>query len=274
MITLSAPPIPGKNQLAATMVDFSARIDPSKGAVRQGRASHAKLTPVPRETVQDRVYMELRKALIYGVFEPGQVLIIQDLAASLATSTMPVREALSRLISEQALETMPNRSIRVPLVDIMRLDDLLRARIVIEGTALELATPRLQDHEIEQLKVLIGDYDRAMSNRKEILIDFELELNRSFHFLIYQAAGSSVLIPIIESLWLQSGPYVRAAALAFDPGGEISSQHYHAQIIKALEARDVAAAKQALATDISRAFDLLRRPHPVRTDVLSKEANA
>jgi len=217
-----------------------------------------KLTPVPRQTVQDRVYLELRKALIYGLFNPGQVLTIQDLATSLETSTMPVREALSRLISEQALEAMPNRSVRVPLVDAKRLDDLLRARIVIEGAALESAAPRLGRREIAELKTLIGDYDSAMTTRAAMAIESELEINKAFHFLIYQASGSTVLIPIIESLWLQSGPYIRAAALAFDPRSEISAPHYHAEIVAALEARNVAAARAALATDIGRAFDLLR----------------
>jgi len=258
MITLSMRPMTGNSELAATMVDFSALGGSGRQAARPSRPAHAKLTPVPRETVQDRVYLELRKALIYGVFEPGQILTIQDLAASLETSTMPVREALSRLISEQALEAMANRSVRVPPVDMRRLDDLLRARIVIEGTALELAAPRLDPRTVESLKALIRDYDRSMAGRREVVIDFELEINKSFHFLIYQASGSSVLIPIIESLWLQSGPYVRAAALAFDPTGEMSSQHYHAGILAALEAGDVPAARAALATDISRAFDLLR----------------
>ena len=65
----------------------------------------------------------------------------------LATSTMPVREALSRLVTENALEALPNRSTRIPPITPMRMDDLLRARILIEGEAIALAaalaTPRL-----------------------------------------------------------------------------------------------------------------------------------
>ncbi len=221
-------------------------------------APHTKLNPVVRETVQDRVYKELRQALIYGLFDPGQVLIIQDLAASLQVSTMPVRDALSRLISEQALEALPNRSVRVPPIDLKRLDDLLQARIVIEGAALELAVARISDAEIEELQPLIGRYDEAIARRDSYPIEQELELNKRFHFQIYQHSGSDVLFPIIESLWLQSGPYVRAAVLKFDPASEISALHYHRDILTAMKVRDVAAAKQALASDISRAFDLLR----------------
>ena len=64
---------------------------------------------------------------------PAQMLRIQDLAETLQTSTMPVREALGRLVSEQALEALPNRTVRVPVITRERLDDLARARCLIEG---------------------------------------------------------------------------------------------------------------------------------------------
>lgn len=238
------------------MAEFSKMGEFSGGAAEASPS--VRLTPVARDTVHDRVYRQLREALIYGLFAPGQVLLIQELAASLGTSTMPVRDALSRLISEQALEALPNRSVRVPLIDQRRLDDLLHARIVIEGAALELAVQRATDAEIGELPPLIGRYDEAMTNREAYPIEEELELNKRFHFRIYQLSGSDVLFPIIESLWLQSGPYVRAAVLKFDPMSEISALHYHREILAAMEARDVAAAKRALELDIGRAFALLR----------------
>ena len=52
------------------------------------------LSPVGRETLHDRVYAELRRSLIHGMFDAGDMLRIQDLAETLQTSTMPVREAL------------------------------------------------------------------------------------------------------------------------------------------------------------------------------------
>lgn len=220
------------------------------------------LAPVARQTVQERVYQELRKALIYGSFAPGQVLGIQDLADRLGTSTMPVRDALSRLISEQALEAMANRSVRVPPIEPKRLDDLLQARIVIEGAALELAAPRIDANGFAALRASIRDYDQATARRGGVTIETELEANRAFHFRIYRASDSQVLLPIIESLWLQSGPVVRAAVLAFDPASAVSGPHYHEEIVTALEAGEVARARGALAADIGRAFDLLRGGSP------------
>lgn len=227
--------------------------------VHAGPALAVHLAPVKRETVQDRVYRELRRALIHGRFNPGDALTIQGLATTLATSTMPVREALSRLISERALEALPNRSVRVPPVDAERLEDLLRARIVIEGAALEMAAARLESGDFARLRAFIAAHDAEKSS-DAAAIERQLEANQGFHFLIYAASGSTVFIPIIESLWLQSGPYIRAAAMAFNPRADVSASHYHGEIVAALEKRNAAAARAALAKDISRAFALLRAP--------------
>lgn len=225
---------------------------------RIGGSGPVPLAPVSRETVQERVYRDLRHALVNGAFEPGQVLTILDLAATFATSTMPVRDALARLISEQALEALPNRSVRVPLITARRLDDLLQARTLVEGAAIELAAPRLGAEDFAALRRSIRDYDAAFSTRSEGPIEAELAANRDFHLSLYRASGSAVLLPIIESLWLQSGPVVRAAVMAFDPERDLAGTEYHSRIVDALEAGDVTAAKAALALDIGRAFDLLR----------------
>jgi len=89
-----------------------------------GTARRRPLSPISRETLHDRVYAELRRSLIHGAFATGEMLRIQELAERLQTSTMPVREALARLVSEQALEALPNRSVRVPVITRERLEDL------------------------------------------------------------------------------------------------------------------------------------------------------
>jgi DNA-binding GntR family transcriptional regulator len=220
-------------------------------------ASALGFTPIARESMQTQVYRELRRALMHGRFAPGQVLTIVDLAKSLNVSTMPVRDALSRLVSEQALEALPSRSVRVPLIDVPRLEDLKRARILIEGEALALAVPRVTDAAIAEARRTIRAYDEAIAARGHFAIEKELDANQAFHLSLYEQSGSTILIPIIESLWLQSGPVIRSAMQAFDPTSKISGPHYHAEIVEALVARDVEAARRALALDISRAFDLL-----------------
>lgn len=225
---------------------------------KSGDLAAVQLAPVGRETVQDRVYTELRRALIGGLFEPGQVLTIRGLADALATSTMPVREAVGRLITEKALEALPNRSVRVPPITLERMDDLLRTRILIEGEAIALAAGRMTPRLIALIEGMLHEWDemRALKQKKDV--DREVTLNQSFHFEIYRACGSAVLIPMIESLWLQSGPCIRVAIYAFSDAGEVDTAHYHRSIVTALAAHDPHAAREALVADISRPFAFLR----------------
>ena len=225
-------------------------------AANAGRA--ARLFPVGRETLHDRVYSALRRSLIHGEFDAGEALRIQDLAESLQTSAMPVREALARLVSEQALEALPNRTVRVPLVTQERLDDLARARCLIEGELTALALPHLKPTDFDRLKALTEACEAAFRSDEADKVHTTSDLNHAFHFHIYQVARSAVLIPIVESLWLQSGPYVRAAARIHDESRDIPAVHHHWALIAALQRGDAAGAGAALNADIMRSFDLVR----------------
>ena len=217
-----------------------------------------KLTPVTRETVNDKVYAELRNSLIQGVFANGETLRIADLAQKFQTSTMPVRDALSRLVSEQALEALPNRSVRVPLITSEALEDLSQARCLIEGQVTLLAMPRLNKDDFETLRALTRQCEAAFAKKGPERIRVAIELNYAFHHHIYRAAGSRVLTPVIESLWLQSGPYVHRAAFLHDEKLDPAGTHHHWELIAALERQDGQAAVAALSRDITRAFNLIR----------------
>ena len=236
--------------------EAAARLGGAGATSTSSLSSLSAIEPVERRTVQSRVYQQLRRSLIEGQFDAGEVLRILDLAARLETSTMPVREALGRLVAEQALEALPNRSVRVPLISRERLDDVARARSLVEGEAVRLAAPRLTPEDIERLRKLTIAYDETMVSGGDHA--HRAAYNHAFHFVIYRAAGSKVLLPIIESLWLQSGPFIRASANIYDGMDGLSATHHHWQIVDALMERDSGAAANALQQDIGRAFDLLR----------------
>lgn len=233
-------------------------MDDGKAAGSAQAPGRGGITPVPRETLHDRVYAELRRSLVHGVFVSGEMLRIQDLAEKLRTSTMPVREALARLVSEQALEALPNRSVRVPVITREKLEDLARARVLIEGEVTVRALPNLGAEDFARLRDLTLECEAAFRLRSEDNIRRATELNHAFHDHIYKAAGSQVLLPMIESLWLQSGPYVHAAAFLHDEARDPAGTHHHWELIRALERRDAADAVAALTRDITRAFSLLR----------------
>ena len=216
------------------------------------------LVRIERETVQERVYAALRDRLMRGGFEPGQKLKIGELAAAFGTSAMPVREALNRLAAERAIESMPNRSVRVPALSKDALQDLMETRFAVEGLAVARAALNMTASTLETLRTLI---DAQSETDAEHVSEASAEQNRAFHFAIYRKSGSSVLLPIIESLWLQFGPYLRVASERFD-GREGRGTNFHVEIVDALARGDGDTARAALEADIGRAFDLVMTAQP------------
>jgi DNA-binding GntR family transcriptional regulator len=206
---------------------------------------------IQRETVQQRVYEVLRDQLMRGSFEPGQKLKIAELAGALGTSAMPVRDALNRLLAERAVESLPNRSVRVPTLSKAALQDLREARYAVEGLAVERAAKQMTAATLVKLEGLIKTQSASDADH---VAETSAEQNRAFHFAIYRESTSTVLLPIIESLWLQFGPYLRIASQRF-AGND--GTNFHVQIVDALARADGAAARAALESDIGRAFDLV-----------------
>ena len=76
----------------------------------------AAISAVGRETLNDRVYRELKKSIMSGAFKPGSELKLRSVAEALGTSLMPVRDAMRRLVAERALEMRPSRIITIPVL--------------------------------------------------------------------------------------------------------------------------------------------------------------
>jgi DNA-binding GntR family transcriptional regulator len=211
------------------------------------------LARIERETVQERVYGVLRDQLMRGGFEPGQKLKIAELANLLGTSAMPVREALNRLAAERAIEALPNRSMRVPSLSRDALHDLMETRFAVEGLAVARAATNMDAVTLARLRELITAQSETDA---EHISEASAQQNRAFHFTIYRRSGSTVLLPIIESLWLQFGPYLRVASERFD-GRDGRGIDFHVEMVEALARADGKGARAALESDIGRAFELV-----------------
>lgn len=209
--------------------------------------------PIVRQSVNEAVYQALRNKLMHGEYRAGQVLGIQYLADALGTSTMPVREALRRLVAQQGLEPLPNGTTRVPLITKACLSDIRRARVLIEGTVTEWAGPLLTSSVLDQLEQLAQEITQERRTPKGVASS--LEKNRIFHFTIYAAAQSPVMLAMIESLWLQSGAYLRETRELLH--NEDSSDQLHESTVNALRAGNFAQARQYIQEDVSWIFDRL-----------------
>ncbi len=207
----------------------------------------------PGVTAHARVHAALKEALMNGDFLPGQRLVVRELAAQHHTSPMPVREALRQLVSDGALFDHPNRGVIVPEAGIEIIGDLTRVRSSIEGSAAEWAAATIDAHELEALAG-INSRMQGCTARGDVA-DY-LALNRKFHFTIYRAARSAVLIPVIERLWLRAGPWLNIMRGAATLGLGLD---HHAEIVEALGQGAGPRARRALVADIADAADIMLR---------------
>ncbi len=198
------------------------------------------------EPLNEQVYQRLKWALTVGDYLPGDALSIRSIAAELGTSMMPVREALKRLVSERALKSSANRSFRVDRLAPKRISDLFFVRSCLEGIATELATPLLTTAQIDRLDQLAAQMDDDIDRGD---LHHYLSGNYSFHFTIYAAAGNAELVSVIESLWAQTGPYLREGVTT--TGMTPDWRLMHSRIAEAIRARDSTGARALIERDIN-----------------------
>ncbi len=213
------------------------------------------LEPVETLTLQERVYRELKRLLMTGHFAPGASLTIRGLAESMGTSVMPIREALQRLSADQAIIALPNKSIRVPELNRSDLLEIKDIRMRLEGLAAVMAAENISDQEFDELEAYEAANIRSLAEGDSNGL---FESNLKFHFLIYKAARSAYLLPMIEGLWLKMGPVYNLRATEWSTYREIlgPAREKHVEILAALKRRDSEAAGIAMRQDISAAIDI------------------
>lgn len=209
-----------------------------------------------RGELQDRVAAQLRRGLMIGAFVPGQTITLRMLAKSLGTSLMPVREAINQLVAANALELLPNRSVAVRTMTRTRFAELTRARHALEGIAGELAAVNATPALVRRLGSINRELKEAISRRD---IAGCLENNQAFHFALYEASRSEVLLPLIEALWLQAGPFMYCSLGVANMPWDASA---HVDILAALRERDAAAVRRAIERDIAGTARCLQKYAP------------
>lgn len=204
-------------------------------------------------SLQDATYQRLRQWLTLGRVSPGERLKIKSLATSLGVGEMPVRAALQRLAAEGALTNVPNVGVTVPRLTRTEFDDVLATRLLLEGEAAEQGARRLGVAGRLDAERLSREMAKAITDNK--LGDY-LDANEAFHLLLYRAAGSPLLLELIDTVWMRIGPL--STRLDEDPHVWASMNDAHEDIVAALQRQDTAAVRRGIEKDLFCAGQFLR----------------
>jgi DNA-binding GntR family transcriptional regulator len=193
----------------------------------------------------DMVVALIRELIITGELAAGKQLRQRDLAARFHVSQTPVREAMRRLESEGLVVGDAHRGFTVVEADFGSTEENFQIRAALESLGAALAAPKIDDEGLAKLTRL-NDRMRDLAEDDPTYP----ELNREFHFTLYEYAHSPLLLSLMRLLWqaLHGGPRVTRS--------HAESIKQHEQIINALREGDSEAARKATYEHIMGAVPL------------------
>ena len=213
--------------------------------------SRGVLQPLVRdEGFSERIYGQLRQALMRGRLRPGERLVHRTLAAEFKVSPTPVREAVLRLAAESALIVDQRGLAFVPLLAPEPYEEILSLRLDLEGRAAAAAAknpnPALADE-------FAGIHKRMQKARRAGDENTLLSENENFHFRIIEAANMPVLADLVGNLWVRCGP-----ALRYNIAHEkVEPDHPHLDFIAAVRAGSVEQGRAAMVRDIEKGGEII-----------------
>jgi GntR family transcriptional regulator, vanillate catabolism transcriptional regulator len=190
-----------------------------------------------------RVIVRIREMILHGELVPGQRVREVDLAERLGVSRTPVRESLPILAQEGMLTQLDTRGFVVRAFTPQEIMDAIDVRGVLEGLAARMLAEQGPSRRlIQSLHECLREGDEIFAKRHLVESDEARygEMNKQFHSLIIQGAGSKVIADAIERN--DRIPFAAAHAIAFDNVNlprmydYLNSAHrQHHAIVQALE---------------------------------------
>jgi len=133
------------------------------------------------------VYDVVRKAIMEGVYRPGESVRQEALARQFSVSRVPIREALSRLEAEGLVVLRPRRGYVVKELDHNEIAEIFEMRAVMEEHAAYVATKVRTAQDIVAVEALLSRME-AMSSGTLSEAPQWVETNRIFHHRIFASS--------------------------------------------------------------------------------------
>ncbi|WP_198961665.1 GntR family transcriptional regulator [Pseudonocardia sp. MH-G8] len=197
------------------------------------------------ESIADQLYRILCERITSGAFAPGSRLDPQAVAAEFGVSRTPVRDALARLEHDRLIETRPRSGTFVARPGLTDVHEVCQLRKGIEWVATGLATGRMPESQIAELRAeAVEALAAADTGDYEPFFASDMRLHRE----IVAATGNERLIAARASV----EPFVQWLRIlgATGPHRLAGSTHRHLQILDAMAARDAAGARDAAAVHL------------------------
>lgn len=148
-------------------------------------------------SLSELAYERLRAAIVDGTLAPGAKLSERTLAATLAISAQPVREALRRLEGEGMVETKPRSGTFVAQLDAQLLHEMGHIRAVLEGACAGFAARKAGPVDIAALQARLAEVAAATRRGDPAAL---AAANDAFHTTLHEISGNAFLTRSLQAL--------------------------------------------------------------------------
>lgn len=210
-----------------------------------------KLKQIPKMiSYKEKVYQELKQAIIKNELKPGEVLNERSLANKLGISRTPIREALQCLESEGWVETEPCRGTWVRRITVGDIKELYQMRRGLESLAIELAIESMDEEKMKNLGKMRQDL---------LCLDLKLdhkifvEMDTEFHLYMAKLSNNRLLYQSMNGLMDMMAMYIIQNMIRKTDPYSIPVKE-HIEILDMMLRKDVDSAKLAVVRHINRAY--------------------
>ncbi|WP_440712489.1 GntR family transcriptional regulator [Gordonia sp. FQ] len=178
---------------------------------------------------------EIRRRIFARELKPGARIEQEALAEEIGMSKIPVREAISALVTEGLVEIFPRRGAFVVEMSPQDIEDHYWMLAHISGRAAARAAETISDETLARLEENLADMEAAHDEDERSRLGF------AFHAAINQAAGSRRMNSVLRML---GSPVPTDLYEARTDGDD--ADHDHHEILAALKAHDPERARAAM----------------------------
>ena len=199
---------------------------------------HGVESAISGELLSTSVKKLLLDRIMRGHYKPGERIIELQLSKELGTSQSPVREALRDLAAIGIVTIHSRRGARVRLPTSKELSDISLVRSEIDALAATLASPRLDEEVLVQLREAYAEMERHHADGNHVALT---QSDAQFHRLIVMASGNQAIQHVFDQL----EPFARTFITLTLPKANVTSIiGEHKMILDALQKRDAPLAAQ------------------------------
>ena len=199
------------------------------------------------KSLNEAAYSIIREKILHGGFELGSRIREDALAEEISISRTPVREAINRLVADGIIIKKSQRGLYLLDPDPEQIKDNIDIRISLEKLAVEKCIERSTDEDIAAISDSVKEFEKALKQK-----DYDAcnKLDGEFHSLIAQMSKNIHLMSLLNGLSAFFQLVRNEEKKSHPEKKNKCTLKEHRRLAKAIENRDISAAKEAVEVNI------------------------